>query len=99
MSRASTSCFWLDVGKEEHHACRLNPDGQGVYDQLLPQAEGNIRTLLVSLSADGPVGRRGHRDKQPHLICIVRRRIYDLHAMLQHGAPSRPTTRCDLTNP
>lgn len=45
----------LDVGKEEHHACGLNPDGERVHDKALPQDEGKLRALFDKLSRHGLV--------------------------------------------
>ncbi len=45
----------LDVGKEEHHACGLNPDGERVHDKALPQDEGKLRALFDKLSGQGLV--------------------------------------------
>lgn len=45
----------LDVGKEEHHACGLDPDGARVHDKALSQSEARIRETLESLAGRGPV--------------------------------------------
>ena len=45
----------LDVGKEEHHACGLNPDGDRLHDKALPQSESRIRETLASLAQHGRV--------------------------------------------
>jgi transposase len=45
----------LDVGKEEHHACGLDGDGERVHDKPLPQSEAKIRAVFEALSARGPV--------------------------------------------
>ncbi len=45
----------LDVGKEEHHACALDIDGNRVYDKALPQDETRLRELLSGLQERGPV--------------------------------------------
>ncbi|HZX03854.1 IS110 family transposase [Kribbella sp.] len=56
MSRPEYAVFLgLDVGKEEHHACGLDPAGQRVHDKPLPQSEAKIRAVLEELSARGPV--------------------------------------------
>ncbi len=56
MGRVEYAVFLgLDVGKEEHHACGLAPDGQRVHDKPLPQSEARIRELLSSLAQRGPV--------------------------------------------
>lgn len=43
----------LDVGKDEHHACVLDPDGSRIHDKPLPQSESRIRELLENLAARG----------------------------------------------
>lgn len=45
----------LDVGKGEHHATALGPDGRRVYDKPLPQDEHALRDLYEQLSGHGPV--------------------------------------------
>lgn len=45
----------LDVGKEEHHACALDPGGARLHDKVLPQSEAQIRQVLTGLAARGPV--------------------------------------------
>ena len=45
----------LDVGKGEHHACALNPDGKRLHDKPLPQDETRLRALYDQLAAHGPV--------------------------------------------
>lgn len=56
MSRREYAVFLgLDVGKEEHHACGLSPDGERVHDRALPQSEAKIRAVFEALSARGPV--------------------------------------------
>jgi transposase len=45
----------LDVGKEEHHACALDPAGKRVHDRPLPQSETRIRDVLRALAEHGPV--------------------------------------------
>ncbi|GAB3924384.1 IS110 family transposase [Kribbella albertanoniae] len=45
----------LDVGKEEHHACGVDPDGQRVHDKVLPQSEAKIRAVFEALSVRGSV--------------------------------------------
>src|SRR5690625_5360540 len=45
----------LDVGKEEHHACALDPRGARLHDKVLPQSEAQIRQVLTQLAARGPV--------------------------------------------
>lgn len=36
----------LDVGKEELHACGVDPTGKRVHDKPLPQAEDKLREIL-----------------------------------------------------
>lgn len=56
MTRCEYAVFLgLDVGKEEHHACGLDPAGQRVYDKPLPQSESRIRAVLTGLATRGPV--------------------------------------------
>lgn len=56
MSRPEYAVFLgLDVGKEEHHACGLDPDGRRVHDKPLPQSEARIAEILTALSQHGPV--------------------------------------------
>ena len=56
MSRREYAVFLgLDVGKEEHHACGLDPDGQRVHDKPLPQSEAKIRAVFEALSVRGSV--------------------------------------------
>jgi transposase len=45
----------VDVGKADHHACALDPDGQRLHDRALPNDEAALRALLTSLSERGPV--------------------------------------------
>ncbi|WP_324651329.1 IS110 family transposase [Georgenia sp. H159] len=45
----------LDVGKEEHHACALDPGGARLHDKVLPQSETQIRRVLTGLATRGPV--------------------------------------------
>lgn len=56
MNRPEYAVFvGLDVGKEEHHACALDPTGKRVYDKPLPQAEAKLREVLAHLTERGPV--------------------------------------------
>ncbi|MGW4560707.1 IS110 family transposase, partial [Streptomyces sp. NPDC004365] len=41
----------LDVGKGEHHACGLRPDGKQVIDKPLPNSEPKLRAMLDKLAA------------------------------------------------
>lgn len=45
----------LDVGKESHHACALDPGGARVHDKVLPQSEVQIRQVLTGLTERGRV--------------------------------------------
>ena len=45
----------LDVGKGEHHATALDPDGTRVHDRPLPQDEEELRSLFTSLAEHGDV--------------------------------------------
>ena len=45
----------LDVGKTEHWAHGLTPDGVSVWDQGLPTDEAELREVILSLSTYGPV--------------------------------------------
>lgn len=45
----------LDVGKEEHHACGLAPDGSRLHDKPLPQDETKLASLFDKLAQHGPV--------------------------------------------
>mgnify|MGYP002651386172 CR=1 FL=1 len=45
----------LDVGKGEHHATAIDPDGHRLHDRPLPQDEHALRALFEQLSGHGPV--------------------------------------------
>lgn len=45
----------LDVGKENHHATALSPQGKRLHDRALPQDEARLRALFEELAALGPV--------------------------------------------
>ena len=45
----------LDVGKVEHHACALDPDGKRLYDKPLPNDEAALRRVLGELTERGAV--------------------------------------------
>jgi len=45
----------LDVGKGEHHACALAPDGKRRHDKPLPQDEARLRALYEDLARHGDV--------------------------------------------
>lgn len=53
--RAYEVYLGLDVGKGEHHACALDPDGTRVHDKPLPQDEHRLRELFDQLATRGPV--------------------------------------------
>lgn len=56
MSRPEYAVFLgLDVGKGEHHACGLDPAGERVHDQPLPQSEAKIRAIFQALAEHGPM--------------------------------------------
>lgn len=62
MTRAEYAVFLgLDVGKEEHHACGLDPDGNRVHDKPLPQDETKLRALFDTLGQAWPGVGRGRR--------------------------------------
>jgi len=45
----------LDVGKSDHHACALAPDGTRLHDKALPNDETSLREVFGRLAALGPV--------------------------------------------
>lgn len=45
----------LDVGKSEHHAVGLAPDGRRLHDAPLPNTEEQLKALYTQLSAHGNV--------------------------------------------
>ena len=45
----------LDVGKQEHHACALDPRGDRLHDKPLPQDEDSLHALFEELADHGPV--------------------------------------------
>jgi transposase len=45
----------VDVGKSEHHACAVNPDGTKLHDKALPNDEAALTTVLSELMAHGRV--------------------------------------------
>lgn len=56
MARPEYAVFLgLDVGKEEHHAGGLDPDGNRVHDKALPQDEAKLRELFAKLALRGRV--------------------------------------------
>lgn len=45
----------LDVGKQSHHACGLDPGGERIHDKALPQDEAKLRALFTKLRKRGRV--------------------------------------------
>src|SRR3954470_299681 len=45
----------LDVGKGEHHACALDPDGKRLHDRALPNDEVALRGVVAGLARHGRV--------------------------------------------
>ena len=45
----------LDVGKGEHHAVALAPNGKTLYDKALPNSEPRLRALFAKLARHGTV--------------------------------------------
>lgn len=45
----------LDVGKDQHHACALDPCGKRLHDRALPNDETALVGVFTELSARGPV--------------------------------------------
>lgn len=45
----------LDVGKGDHHACALTPDGKRLHDKPLPNDEAALVAVFTSLAARGRV--------------------------------------------
>jgi transposase len=45
----------LDVGKGEHHAVGLDPDGKRLHDAPLPNTEPKLRALFDKLAQHGPL--------------------------------------------
>jgi transposase len=45
----------LDVGKSDHHAVGLAPDGKRLHDAPLPNAEPKLRALFDNLARHGPL--------------------------------------------
>lgn len=66
MARIEHTVFLgLDVGKEDHHACGLSPEGHQVHDKALPQDEKRLRELFATLVRLGPVAVLGPRVADP----------------------------------
>ncbi len=45
----------LDVGKQAHHACALDPAGKRLFDVPLPRDQHRLEDLFVKLRAHGRV--------------------------------------------
>ena len=45
----------LDVGKDNHHAVGLDPDGKRLHDGPLPNTEPKLKALFDKLAAHGPL--------------------------------------------
>ncbi len=45
----------LDVGKQDHHACALDPAGKKVFDKPLPQDQAKLEELFTRLEGHGRV--------------------------------------------
>ncbi|CCW11850.1 IS110 family transposase [Rhodococcus aetherivorans] len=45
----------IDVGKGEHHAVGLDPNGTRLFDKALPNDETKLRTVFARLAEHGPV--------------------------------------------
>ena len=45
----------LDVGKDNHHAFGLDPDGKRLHDGPLPNSEPKLKALFDKLAAHGPL--------------------------------------------
>ncbi len=43
----------VDVGKGEHHAVRLDPNGKRLFDKALPNDESRLRSVFDKLAAHG----------------------------------------------
>lgn len=85
----------LDVGKSEHHATGLSPDGRRLHDGPLPNREARLRTVFGNLARHGellvvvdqpasigalPVAvARACGDQVAYLPGLAMRRIADLH--------------------
>jgi transposase len=54
MSEYAVYCG-LDVGKSEHHAVALTPDGNRLHDHKISNDETQLRTLFAQLSGYGPL--------------------------------------------
>jgi transposase len=48
----------LDVGKSDHHAVGLAPDGRRLHDAALPNTEVRLRALFDKLARHGRSGCR-----------------------------------------
>lgn len=56
-SEAAEFSVWcgLDVGKQDHHACALDPSGKRLFDAPLPQDQNRLEELFSKLQAHGRV--------------------------------------------
>jgi len=45
----------VDVGKSDHHACALDPDGRKIHDKVLPNEQDDVAQVLTGLQARGRV--------------------------------------------
>lgn len=45
----------LDVGKGEHHAVGLDPEGKRLHDAPLPNSEPKLRAMFAKLAKHGPI--------------------------------------------
>jgi len=45
----------LDVGKDEHHAVALAPNGKKLHDRTLPNSEPKLRALFAKLARHGQI--------------------------------------------
>ncbi len=62
----------LDVGKEAHHACAVDPGGRRLFDAALPQDEATIGALPIAVARAMGLG-------VAYLPGLAMRRIADLH--------------------
>ncbi|MBE8523550.1 IS110 family transposase [Amycolatopsis sp. H6(2020)] len=53
MSSTVSVFFGLDVGKDNHHAVGLDPDGKRLHDAPLPNTEPKLRALFDKLAGHG----------------------------------------------
>src|SRR3954464_8737330 len=55
MSSTVSVFLGLDVGKDNHHAVGLDPDGKRLHDGPLPNTEPKLKALFDKLAAHGPL--------------------------------------------